>query len=94
MVWPIEYLGIAIFALIMLLSNVAGIGGGGIAIPVVIAFFNFTTKPAIAVSSFTIFVTTLARFLFTLKDKHPEKDAVVIDYHLVTIMMPTTLAGA
>ena len=29
------------------------------------------------------------------KHKHPEKEnVVVIDYNLVTIMMPTTLAGA
>ena len=32
---PIEWVGSVLFGLIMLLSNVAGIGGGGIAIPMV-----------------------------------------------------------
>ena len=79
----------------MALSNVAGIGGGGIAVPVLIAFFYFTTKTAIAISSFSIFLTTLARFIMNFKERHPEKEnVVVIDYDLVCIMMPTNLAGA
>jgi len=32
---PIEWLGSFLFAIVMLLSNVGGIGGGGIAIPMV-----------------------------------------------------------
>ena len=73
----------------------AGIGGGGIAVPVLIAFFYFTTKTAIAISSFAIFLTTLASFIMNFKERHPEKNnVVVVDYDLVTIMMPTNLAGA
>lgn len=83
------------FSIIMALSNIAGIGGGGIAVPVLIAFFHFKTKTAIAISSFSIFLTTLARFIMNFKERHPEKDnVVVIDYDLVAIMMPTNLAGA
>ena len=79
----------------MALSNVAGIGGGGVAIPVVMAMFHFTTKPAIAISSFSIFLTTISRFIMNFKEQHPEnKNRVSIDYDLVAIMMPTTLAGA
>lgn len=92
---PLEIGGIVVFALIMALSTVAGVGGGGVAIPIIMAFFGFKTKPAIAISSMSIFLATVARFLLTLKEKHPEKDnVVVIDYDLVAIMMPTTLAGA
>lgn len=84
-----------LFAAVMALSNIAGIGGGGVAIPIIMAMFNFTTKPAIAISSFSIFATTVARFAVNFKERHPDKDnATVIDYDLVTIMMPTTLAGA
>lgn len=91
----LEYGGLAVFGLIMALSNVAGIGGGGVAIPLVMAFFTFTTKPAIAISSFSIFVCTIARWLFNFNERHPEKkDCIVIDYGLTTIMMPTTLAGS
>ena len=79
----------------MALSNIAGVGGGGVAIPLIMVFFHFKTKEAIAISSFTILTTTTARFLLNFKEKHPEKPNVcVIDYGLSTIMMPATLAGA
>ena len=92
---PLEIAGIFVFAFIMALSNIAGVGGGGVAIPIIMAFFVFTTKPAIAISSFSIFLTTLARFIMNFKERHPDKEnVVVIDYDLVSIMMPTTLAGA
>jgi len=94
-VFGLEVGGIIVFAIIMALSNIAGIGGGGIAVPVLIAFFYFSTKTAIAISSFSIFLTTLARFIMNFKERHPEKqNVVVIDYDLVCIMMPTNLAGA
>ena len=69
-VFPVQGLeigGIIIFSLVMALSNIAGIGGGGVAIPIIIAMFKFTTKPAIAVSSFSIFLTTLVRFLMNFR---------------------------
>ena len=92
---PLEIGGIIVFAIIMMLSNIAGIGGGGVAIPIIMSMFYFSTKPAIAISSFSIFLTTLARFIMNFREKHPEKgNVVVIDYDLVAIMMPTTLAGA
>ena len=97
-VFPVEILeigGIFVFAFIMALSNIAGVGGGGVAIPIIMALFVFSTKPAIAISSFSIFLTTLARFIMNFKERHPDKNnVVVIDYDLVAIMMPTTLAGA
>lgn len=90
-----EIWGIVTFAIVMALSNVAGVGGGGVAIPIIMAMFKFTTKPAIAISSFSIFLTTLLRFIINFRERHPEKSrVVVIDYDLVSIMMPTTLAGA
>ena len=92
---PLEIGGIIVFALIMALSNIAGIGGGGVAIPIIMAMFVFPTKPAIAISSLSIFLTTIARFFMNFRERHPEKaNVVVIDYDLVAIMMPTTLAGA
>ena len=94
-VYGLEVAGIIVFSLIMMLSNIAGIGGGGVAIPIIMSMFYFSTKPAIAISSFSIFLTTLARFIMNFREKHPEKsNVVVIDYDLVAIMMPTTLAGA
>lgn len=97
-IFPVESLeigGIIVFAVVMALSNIAGIGGGGVAIPIIMAMFVFPTKPAIAISSLSIFLTTLMRFFMNFRERHPSKDnVVVIDYDLVAIMMPTTLAGA
>jgi len=79
----------------MLLSNVGGIGGGGVAIPLVMVFFNFTMKPAIAISSFSIMCSTLARFFFNFNERHPDKkNSTTIDYGMTNVMMPLILVGS
>lgn len=90
-----EVVGSFVFALVMLLSNVGGIGGGGVAIPLVMVFFNFSMKPAIAISSFSIMCSTLARFFFNFGEKHPEKPGCTsIDYGMTNVMMPLTMVGS
>jgi uncharacterized membrane protein YfcA len=79
----------------MALCNIAGIGGGGIANPVLQIFFLFATKDAVAVSSFTILWCSIVRYFYNWKDKNPDKPgATMVDYSLATIMLPTTLAGS
>ena len=91
----IEIGGLFVFGFIMALCVIAGIGGGGIATSMLEAFFKFNTKPAVAVSSFSILVCTTMRFFYNFNTKHPlKKHMNVLDYSLATIMMPTTLAGS
>ncbi len=91
----LEIVGVFVFGFIMALCTVAGIGGGGIAISMLIAFFKFNTKPAVAVSSFSILICTTMRFFYNFKTRNPEKPHMnVLDYSLAAIMMPTTLAGS
>lgn len=96
--WPLkpkEWVGTFVFSLIMCLSNVAGIGGGGVAIPLAMYFFNLSTKPAIAISSFSIMVSTLARFFYNFNERHPEKpQCCCIDYNMTNVMMPLTMLGS
>ena len=96
--WPLhpkEWIGTVVFALFMLLANVAGIGGGGVAIPLAMTFFNLSLKPAVAISSFSICVATLARFFFNWNERHPEKPFMgSIDYGLTIVMMPLNLMGS
>ena len=93
--YPKEWLGTFVFAGFMLIANVAGIGGGGIAIPLAIYFFNFAFKKAIAVSSFSIMMTTMARFIYNFNERHPEKpNCTSIDYNMTTVMMPLNLVGS
>ena len=79
----------------MLLSKVAGIGGGGIAIPIISYFFNFGIKPATAVSSFSILIASLAYFVYNYNLRNPDKPQTpAIDYGLAIVMMPLTLLGS
>jgi uncharacterized membrane protein YfcA len=78
----------------MALSTVAGIGGGGIVIPFCMKFFNFQMKEAISLSGFSILTCSITRFIYNFNAKHPEKDAVVIDYGLASVMLPTVLIGS
>ena len=91
----VEGWGLVVFTSLMALSNIGGTGGGSIAVPILMAFFHFNTKPAIAISSVPIIMASAIRFLIDFKERHPEKrHSTLIDYNLMAIMMPTTLAGS
>ena len=69
-VFPIEILeffGVAIISIIMGLSTMAGIGGGGIVVPLCMTFFAFTTKDAICISGFSILVCQVAKYIFIFR---------------------------
>jgi uncharacterized membrane protein YfcA len=55
------------------LCNVAGIGGGAIDVPLVMLFFKFSTKEAIAISNMIILFGTVARYIYKWGDMNPNK---------------------
>lgn len=61
---PIEIVGILVLALMMMLCTVGGVGGGGVVVPLVMTFFKFETKQAIALSGFSIVLCSIARFIY------------------------------
>ena len=90
-----EIVGIIVLPILLGISNVGGIGGGGLIIPVSIAFFGFSTREAIAVSNATIFGGALVRFfLFSIWERHPHKNVTIINYTAANIMMPVVLTGS
>ena len=92
---PLEIAGFFVLGIIMGLCNVAGIGGGAIDVPLVMLFFKFSIKEAIAISNMIILFGTLARYIYKWNDMNPNKPQVVlVDYSLATIMLPITLAGS
>eukprot|EP00347_Sterkiella_histriomuscorum_P009630 403340471 len=96
-VFPIlglELIGLILLCGIMTLSTMAGVGGGGVVIPFCMTFFTFQTKNAIAMSGFTILTCSIVKFVYGLNEHHPEKDAVIIDYSLATIMLPVVMMGS
>jgi uncharacterized membrane protein YfcA len=78
----------------MMLCTLAGIGGGGVVVPLLSVFFSFEFKEATAISGFSILTCSIARFLYNFKQMHPEKKAVSIDYGLAIVMLPTVMMGS
>ena len=76
------------------LANVAGIGGGGITVPIVMICWGCSTKESVAISGATIFVGSVVRFFYSIDRKHPEKKATSIDYGIVIVMLPLVLVGS
>jgi len=92
---PKEWLGTVVFACLMCLSTVGGIGGGGVLIPLAMYFYELPLKQSIAISSFSIMWATISRWLFNINERHPEKPNVAcIDYGLSNVMMPLTILGS
>jgi uncharacterized membrane protein YfcA len=79
---------------LMALAVMSGIGGGGIIVPLLMVFYKLDTKGAIAASGLTILTGSIARYLITAKDRHPDKDATSIEYGLSCVMLPTVLVGS
>jgi uncharacterized membrane protein YfcA len=91
----IEFVGCFFCILIVMMANAGGLGGGGVVIPVGIAFYKFDTREAIAMSNASVFISSLVRFMLILKKKHPLKGfGVVVDYDIATLMLPSIIVGA
>ena len=63
-----EVVGIIVLPFLLGIANIAGIGGGGLIIPVMISLFGFRTRSSIAISNSTIFMGAMVRyFLFSIQ---------------------------
>ena len=92
--YPLEFLGLLFLPFLMALCTIAGIGGGGIVIPFCMTFFVFDTRNAISISGFSLLFCSILRFVKAFHHKHPDKESVVIDYGLATVMFPTVMMGS
>jgi len=76
-------------------NTIGGRSGGGILVALLLALHGFSVKPAIAISSFATFISTVSSFFVNFRIRHPEKPNVtLVDYGITSVMMSTTLAGA
>eukprot|EP00934_Nitzschia_sp_Nitz4_P008185 Nitzschia sp. Nitz4//scaffold102_size76354//36818//38526//NITZ4_005633-RA/size76354-snap-gene-0.126-mRNA-1//1//CDS//3329532252//8175//frame0 len=87
---------IGFFAAILGLMVAAGggIGGGGILVPIYILIMEFTPKHAIPLSNITVFGGALANMLLNAPKRHPQADRPLVDWDLILVMEPLTIAGA
>lgn len=71
-----------------------GIGGGGILVPIYILIMGFSPKHAIPLSNITVFGGAMANTYLNAKKRHPLADRPLVDWDLILIMEPLTIAGA
>lgn len=90
--WDIA--GFVAAALGLVIAAGGGIGGGGILVPIYGILLKFSTKFAIPLSNITIFGGSLSNMGLNLSKRHPLADRPLVDWDLVLLMEPLTMAGA
>ena len=71
-----------------------GIGGGGILVPIYILVMGFSPKHAIPLSNITVFGGAIANVMLNMPKRHPIADRPLVDWDLILVMEPLTIAGA
>ena len=78
----------------LMMAASGGIGGGGILVPLLIIIFEFNPKHAVPLSNFTILGSSVTNILMNLSKRHPNADRPLIDWDMILVMEPLTMAGA
>lgn len=89
-----DIVGFLCAALGLIIAAGGGIGGGGILVPIYILILGFLPKHAIPLSNVTVFGGSIANTLRNSRRRHPTADRPLIDWDLIVVMEPPTLAGA
>eukprot|EP01065_Artemidia_motanka_P024407 TRINITY_DN2909_c0_g1_i1.p1 TRINITY_DN2909_c0_g1~~TRINITY_DN2909_c0_g1_i1.p1 ORF type:complete len:592 (+),score=114.07 TRINITY_DN2909_c0_g1_i1:267-1778(+) len=75
------------------LAVLAGIGGGGMLVPLYINALGASPRLAVPISQATIFGSSLVNVSVNVRRKHPKGERPAIDYAAAGVLMPMTLAG-
>lgn len=89
-----DYRGFFCAIIGLMIAAGGGIGGGGILVPIYILVMGFTPKHAIPLSNITVFGGSLANTYLNARKRHPLADRPLVDWDLILIMEPLTIAGA
>mmetsp|Transcript_60 Transcript_60/g.118 ORF Transcript_60/g.118 Transcript_60/m.118 type:complete len:577 (-) Transcript_60:10-1740(-) len=89
-----DIIGFLCAALGLIVAAGGGIGGGGILVPIYILIFGFLPKHAIPLSNVAVFGGAIANTMRNSRKRHPVVDRPLIDWDLIVVMEPPTLAGA
>ena len=71
----------------------AGIGGGGLFVPIMMLLVDFPTSYAIPTSKAIIFGGSLAVTLFNLNKRHPYYERPLINYNVASMIEPISWLG-
>ena len=89
-----DYFGMLLMTVGLMIAAAGGIGGGGLIVPILILVFGFNPKHAIALSNFTILGCSIMNVFLNLSKRHPDADRPLVDWDLIMVMEPPTMAGA
>mmetsp|Transcript_13583 Transcript_13583/g.19339 ORF Transcript_13583/g.19339 Transcript_13583/m.19339 type:complete len:249 (-) Transcript_13583:6-752(-) len=88
--WATFFLG----AFFLIIAAGGGIGGGGILVPLYAIVLGFELHHAVPLSNMTICASALTNLAFNIRARHPTADRPLIDWDLILVMEPLTIAGA
>jgi uncharacterized membrane protein YfcA len=78
----------------LMIAAGGGIGGGGVLVPIYILIMRFSPKHAIPLSNITVFGGAVANTILNVRKRHPLADRPLVDWDLILVMEPLTIAGA
>ena len=79
--------------LITTLSVAAGIGGGGLLVPLYFVGLGVDQTQAVSLSKGTIFGVAMGNFFYIARQRHPKADRPLIDYPMACFMQGGELMG-
>jgi len=90
-----DLLGLTLISLGLAIGSAGGIGGGSIAIPLLILLLHFSTIHAIPLGNTAVLGSSISNIIFSLLKKHPlDKHRSIIDWDVISMMEPMTMVGA
>jgi len=89
-----DYVGFICATLGLMVAAGGGIGGGGILVPIYSLIFGFSAKHAIPLSNVTVLGGAVANTVLNARKRHPLADRPLVDWDLILVMEPLTIAGA
>eukprot|EP00928_Gymnodinium_smaydae_P058962 TRINITY_DN4217_c0_g4_i2.p1 TRINITY_DN4217_c0_g4~~TRINITY_DN4217_c0_g4_i2.p1 ORF type:complete len:555 (+),score=94.34 TRINITY_DN4217_c0_g4_i2:29-1693(+) len=85
---------LALFA-VAVAAGAAGIGGGGLNVPLLIFLGGFELKEAVPLSHVAVLGNAISQVLVTCRLRHPELPArPLVHYELALLMLPAQLSGS
>lgn len=90
-----DYIGFGLAIVSLLMAAGAGVGGGGILVPIYILVMDFPVKVAIPLASATVLGGAISNNLLNWHKKNPtQPHRPLIDWDLLLMLEPSTIAGA
>ena len=92
---PMEFWGFVVVFGTLWVANMGGVGGAGMLVPILVLFMKFDARNAIALSNFSIFLSSTQRYLLNSGKSHPLKEGkgLLVDYNLGILMLPLIISG-